>query len=219
MKAAEEKLHIPQMLDPQDLQLQPDELSTMTYLSYFRSEADRYAILDAQQSIAVGPGLKDVIAGSPARFVVFARNTVGVKTMCSDCKVSFTIPEGGGGGGGAVAAPASSPRLSVEDKKDGSHYVEYVSAAPGRLRINVLLEGSPIKDSPFEVVVKPAVEKDPDEVEDPDFEWAFVADIEAEEDPDYEVAFNPEPDLDMLDGPEGPEEPAAEEVVEEVVED
>ena len=40
-QAAEEKMHIPQILDPADMVENPDEHSNMTYISYFRDYLER----------------------------------------------------------------------------------------------------------------------------------------------------------------------------------
>merc|ERR1712137_31393 len=87
MNAAEEKMHIPQVLDPADMVDNPDEHSNMTYISYFRDYLERCKkreeeerlkrIADASKCKAYGPGLEGGEAHIPTEFTIEAINAKG----------------------------------------------------------------------------------------------------------------------------------------------
>jgi filamin len=90
---AESALGIPKILQPEDMvSPSPDELSVMTYISFFRDYEDNLAKKkgrEAQERIAVpekttayGAGLTEGEQFIPAEFTIEARNCFGTKCPC-----------------------------------------------------------------------------------------------------------------------------------------
>lgn len=93
MDIAQSEFNIPKIMDPQDMVSLPDELSIMTYVSYFRDYAVMKEQLQAEElkleeerkrtradptkTIAEGPGLLGGNAREPALFTVKAHNYYG----------------------------------------------------------------------------------------------------------------------------------------------
>jgi filamin len=151
--AAEKELGIPPILNPEDL-VSPDvdELSVMTYISYFRDyeqeklkhmEAESLARTpDALKCIAFGPGLERAEVGYDAEFTVQARNSQGKN-----------IPVGGEILDIQIKAPLNSApvKADVVDNGDGTYKVTYNPKAHGKHLINVNIRNKPIQNSPFTV--------------------------------------------------------------------
>jgi len=151
--AAERELGIPPILNPEDL-VSPDvdELSVMTYISYFRDyeqeklkhlEAESLArIPDPLKCIAFGPGLERAEVGYDAEFTVQLRNAAGKN-----------IPVGGELIDVQIKAPLNSSPVKAEvtDNGDGTYKVVYNPKAHGKHLINVNVRNKPIQNSPFSV--------------------------------------------------------------------
>eukprot|EP01089_Gocevia_fonbrunei_P013346 TRINITY_DN340_c0_g1_i5.p1 TRINITY_DN340_c0_g1~~TRINITY_DN340_c0_g1_i5.p1 ORF type:complete len:1157 (-),score=418.97 TRINITY_DN340_c0_g1_i5:34-3504(-) len=168
MDTAEEAYDIPKLLDAEDLVNNPDELSMMTYISYFRDflsdEANRRR-LDAERRritahpalcFAFGPGLAGGDAHSELTFTIQAVNCNGDKLTTGGCE--FDV---------AVAGPGT-PQVKVTDNNDGTYSVVYSVDKGGNFTIAVRLVGQKgiselptghpgwgqhIKDSPFSAVI------------------------------------------------------------------
>lgn len=153
--AAERELGIPQILAPEDMVAAADELSTMTYISYFRdyeaNEAKRRAadlaarIADPAKCIAYGPGLEHAETGIPAEFTIQARNAAGKD-----------IPVGGENFVVNVAGPSANVQPQVVDNNNGTYSVTYVANQPGKHTVSVHLKDKPINGSPWSVPVDKA---------------------------------------------------------------
>jgi filamin len=153
--AAETELGIPQILAPEDMVAAADELSTMTYISYFRdyeaNEGRRRAaelaarIADPAKCIAYGPGLEHAETGIPAEFTIQARNAAG-----KDIPV--------GGENFVVKVSGASPNITpqVVDNNNGTYSVTYVATQPGKHVVSVHLKDKPINGSPWNVPVDKA---------------------------------------------------------------
>jgi len=151
--AAERELGIPPILNPEDL-VSPDvdELSVMTYISYFRDydqerlkmmESEAYArIPDPLKCIAFGPGLERAEVGYDAEFTVQCRNAQGKNITVGGEVIDVQIK----------APMNSSPvKAEVSDNGDGTYKVTYNPKAHGKHLINVNIRGKPIQNSPFSV--------------------------------------------------------------------
>lgn len=88
MQKALQNMNIPQILDAEDMVNNPDELSNMTYISYFRDYLDAMKRKKDQelfertpvagQCLAYGPGLEPGNeAGNETQFTIEARNGAG----------------------------------------------------------------------------------------------------------------------------------------------
>eukprot|EP01113_Clastostelium_recurvatum_P015306 TRINITY_DN184_c0_g1_i2.p1 TRINITY_DN184_c0_g1~~TRINITY_DN184_c0_g1_i2.p1 ORF type:complete len:757 (-),score=257.76 TRINITY_DN184_c0_g1_i2:127-2397(-) len=152
-EVAEREMSIPPVLAPEDM-VSPDsdELSTMTYISYFRDyeagllkkKADEAAarIADPLKCIAFGPGLEHADIGYPAPFTIQARNAAGkdIKVGGENFEVKITPPPG--------SAPIAA---QIVDNGNGTYGVVYQAKNPGKHIINVVLKGKNIANSPFTV--------------------------------------------------------------------
>jgi filamin len=149
---AESDLGIPQILAPEDMVAAADELSTMTYISYFRdydmNEGKRRgAELAARQAdpskcIAYGPGLEHAETGIPAEFTIQARNAAGAN-----------IPVGGENFEVTVTGASPNVKPVVKDNGNGTYGVTYVATNAGKHTVAVQLKGKPIDKSPWTVPV------------------------------------------------------------------
>jgi filamin len=157
MAHAEEAFDIPLILDVEDLVDAeiPDELSVMTYVSYFKdylSEAAarrreehlrKLRTADAANCFADGPGLEGADTFVPADFCIHARNCFGDP---------LEPPHGGDDFQVSITGP-SDVEQSLQDNGDGDYPGQYTAAKGGEYTISITLEGTPIKDSPFTVWV------------------------------------------------------------------
>eukprot|EP01103_Thecamoeba_quadrilineata_P003614 TRINITY_DN13370_c0_g1_i1.p1 TRINITY_DN13370_c0_g1~~TRINITY_DN13370_c0_g1_i1.p1 ORF type:complete len:447 (+),score=95.94 TRINITY_DN13370_c0_g1_i1:36-1376(+) len=153
MDLAERQFEIPRILDAQDLFEIPDDLSTMTYVSYFyqyylrrMSQPGRAC---AKHSFAEGPGLLNSSS--------FATRGANTKTFyITAVDFSKKIVHKGGDPFSANLAKASEPAkpiisCSVKDIGNGTYRVDYQITDPGDYLIDVLLDGEKIAGSPFPV--------------------------------------------------------------------
>jgi len=169
MDTAEREYSIPQLLDAVDLVNNPDELSLMTYISYFRdflSDDARRRREEAERRrktahpalcYAFGPGLEGAQTNQDATFTIQSVNCNGDNLPTGGCE--FTVD---------VDGPQSA-KGNVRDNGDGTYTANYRVGKAGNYKIGVRLagqkgitqlpEGHPgwgqhIKDSPFNVGVQ-----------------------------------------------------------------
>jgi len=146
---AERLFQFPKVLDAPDVIDHPDELSIMTYVSYFR------AFLAANTAhapfcFAEGPGLTEATSGKPGLFKVFAVNEEGVTATRGGANVKATLTDASG---------AEVAKVKVRDNLNGSYDCQYVSPKPGAFTLNVMISKAHIKDSPFYPQIKPGEPK------------------------------------------------------------
>ena len=163
MTSAEKNMEIPMVLYPEDMTgVHTDELSVMTYISYFRDYENKRGDRDAEarlrrtpvadQCRAHGPGLEGGEALIPGLFVIEARNARGE-----------LIPMGGF----PFAATCTDPSgrqipVQLKDNADGTVDASYVPASAGNHIVSVTLNGQDIggangfSKSPFKVLINPA---------------------------------------------------------------
>lgn len=153
MNTAQDLFGIPQILDPYDLVTIPDDLSIMTYLSYFRDyvvNAERKAdedkareeerkrkTADPTHVYARGSGVdkEGLYANQTALFQIQACNFYGEELRSGGEQFSVRVV---GDEGGEVNAP-------VNDLGDGAYEVKYLPTTPDQYTIDVLLNGQHIK--------------------------------------------------------------------------
>lgn len=155
MSQAEAQFQIPRVVDAQDMAENPDELSTMTYISYYR---DAYMSrmknmqVDPDKSYAKGPGLKGTGAqpdappsAPPLFFDVFSVDAHGKpSTGAVECTCALTNKDTG----------ANVP-ISVRNTGNGTFHCEYGRALPlGEYQLNIALNGKPIHGYPSTFTVK-----------------------------------------------------------------
>jgi hypothetical protein len=154
---AESDLGIPQILAPEDMVAAIDELSCMTYISYFRdyenNEGKRRAAelaaktADPSKTKAWGPGLEAAQTYTPTEFYIQAVNAAGqnIAVGGENFKVNISGPSG------TISPP-------VSDNGNGTYTVKYQLNEPGNHQITVDLKTqrgagpfAPIQGSPWTV--------------------------------------------------------------------
>jgi filamin len=153
-QAAEDKMGIPQILDPNDMVAAADELSCMTYISYFRdyeaNEGRRRAAeiaartADPSKCIAFGPGLEHAETQIPAPFTIQLRNAAGANITNPIKEYSPAVD---------IQGPSPGLKASVKYNGDGTYSCEYTATQPGKHVISIKIEGQPIHQSPWTVPV------------------------------------------------------------------
>jgi len=161
---AESELGIPKILEPADMVEALDELSTMTYISYFRDydlgEGKRRAAelaaktADPTKTKAWGPGLEGAETYTPTEFYIQAVNAAGVNVPVGGEKFKVTIN-----------GPSGNQEVPVTDNGDGTYKVQYTCNDAGPHTINVELKTqrgagpwAPIQNSPWTVNVVPTAD-------------------------------------------------------------
>jgi len=157
---AESDLGIPQILAPEDMVAAADELSTMTYISYFRdydmNEGKRRGAelaaktADPSKTKAWGPGLEGAETFTPTEFYIQAVNAAGQNIAVGGENFQVNIS----GPSGTIAPP-------VTDNGNGTYTVKYQLNEPGNHQITVDLKTqrgvgpfAPIQGSPWTVQCK-----------------------------------------------------------------
>jgi filamin len=157
MNCAKENMNIPAILDAIDMVETPDELSNMTYISYFRDYLDMESRKREQQlfertpvagkCFAYGKGLEPGNeAGIETEYTIEARNGADrrVKVGGHDFPSVITAPDG------------SQVPVKCHDNDDGTYIVKYTPRIEGKHNVDITFKGTPIKSSPMSVFIKPA---------------------------------------------------------------
>uniref|UniRef100_A0A6B2L541 Calponin-homology (CH) domain-containing protein n=1 Tax=Arcella intermedia TaxID=1963864 RepID=A0A6B2L541_9EUKA len=155
MKKAKDNMGIPEILDAEDMVYNPDELSNMTYISYFRDYLDLESRKKDEElaertpvpakCLAYGPGLEpNNLDTGDTSFTIEARDKNGK-------------PMGQGGDNFVVdiQGPTGPVEAAVVDNGDGTYTVTYAPKDAGAHDIAVTLDDVPIKGSTFHVDIKP----------------------------------------------------------------
>ena len=161
--AAETVMNIPKVYAPEDMVAAEDDLSCMTYISYFRDydeemkkrlgkeEEERLRRLAeitpvADKCSATGLGLKTAEVNIPADFTVTTRNAKGEQIKCGGANVTAQI-----------VAPDESvvSEVTTTDNEDGTYRVEYIPRVEGKHHVTVLINDAPMTKKPIPVFVLP----------------------------------------------------------------
>eukprot|EP01087_Luapelamoeba_hula_P016982 TRINITY_DN529_c0_g1_i1.p1 TRINITY_DN529_c0_g1~~TRINITY_DN529_c0_g1_i1.p1 ORF type:complete len:1445 (+),score=313.33 TRINITY_DN529_c0_g1_i1:188-4522(+) len=108
---------------------------------------------DGASSTAEGDGLTKGSTTKPATFVVQARDKAGEPVKVSGADVTVDVTPASG------AAPANeddAPFAQVYDEGDGTYSVMYFTPIAGDFKLDVKLDGVPIKNSPFSTKIRTA---------------------------------------------------------------
>lgn len=153
MNLAESEMSIPRVLDPEDMCFNPDELSNMTYISYFRDYEEKMKNRNRDMEFNITPvaakcqatGITDGEVGIPQEFTIESRNGKGGLT---------------GVGGHNFTAEIDSPKgkvpVQITDNKNGTYTAKFTPQHAGNHAIKVFLDGTPIGGSPYKCNVVPA---------------------------------------------------------------
>jgi len=152
--AAEAKMGIAQIFAPEDMVAAADELSCMTYISFFRdyeaNEGRRRAqeiaarTADPSQCQAFGPGLEAAETGISAPFTIQLRNKAGQNITNPIKEYNPEV---------LFQGPSPGLKANVKYNGDGTYSCDYVASQPGKHVISINLEGQPIQKSPWNVPV------------------------------------------------------------------
>jgi len=155
MQRAESKFDIPQLMDAVDMVTKPDDLSVMSYISYFRDkwhELEALKLVDPSRSFATGPGLtgdgSNVNAPPNAPPIPFTVHCLNLDNAYShagvQCKAELMGPN------------SRNIPVAVHNNNDGTFACSYpCGIPPGQYRLSVALNGLLIKDMPLLFSTKP----------------------------------------------------------------
>lgn len=146
-----EKFHFPKLLDSVDVVEHPDELSIITYVSFFRQYLSKYAAY-AANCYAEGPGLTDALTFTPAQFTVFACDDQGNRVTRGGAFLRCLLLD---------KKNKSVAKVSIKDNLDGTYLCTYeAECPPGVYDLHVKVGSTHIKQSPFHPEIIPG-EPDP----------------------------------------------------------
>jgi filamin len=151
---AKDNMNIPNILDAEDMAQNPDELSNMTYISYFRDYLDMQKRRKDQELFertpvaekcrAYGRGIEPGNeAGNETDFTIEAINGAGRRVPC---------------GGHTFVTKITDPKgkqipSHTKDNNDGTYLVAYTPEDEGNHIIEVTFQGKQIQKSPFQVYI------------------------------------------------------------------
>eukprot|EP01126_Amoeba_proteus_P002729 TRINITY_DN10875_c0_g1_i5.p1 TRINITY_DN10875_c0_g1~~TRINITY_DN10875_c0_g1_i5.p1 ORF type:complete len:627 (-),score=128.39 TRINITY_DN10875_c0_g1_i5:614-2494(-) len=141
---AQELFGFPQVLDAVDVIENPDELSIMTYVSYFRGYLLQNTAF-AANCTAEGPGLTKGVTFEPACFVVSCRSEENERATRGGANVRGLVLDGSGN----TVCP-----VVVVDNKNGTYDCHYEAPVDGPLTLKVMIGSTDIKSSPFHPTVE-----------------------------------------------------------------
>ncbi|EFA84721.1 gelation factor [Heterostelium album PN500] len=159
MDVALEAYEIPKIMDPTDMVSLPDELSVITYVSYFRDyqvnkanrdkaaaealEHKRRTTSDASQVLAYGPGLEAGFVNKRGDFTIKAMNYYG--EPLANGGENFTV--------NVVGADGQVVPVTLVDNKNGTYDGHYTPSEPQDYTVTIQLDAVNVKNSPFAVKV------------------------------------------------------------------
>lgn len=147
ISAADVNLQIPPIMDAADMVIdEPDDLSIMTYLSYFRDYDRKNREADPEKTTASGPGLQGGVIGDDNLFNVFPKNSFGQHANLDGAPFEVKVR---GPNGDVKDFP-----VDIQKNTDGTFVVNYnlpADTEEGTYNIDVKLNGQPIQGSPFKV--------------------------------------------------------------------
>eukprot|EP01113_Clastostelium_recurvatum_P018917 TRINITY_DN222_c0_g1_i3.p1 TRINITY_DN222_c0_g1~~TRINITY_DN222_c0_g1_i3.p1 ORF type:complete len:958 (+),score=357.35 TRINITY_DN222_c0_g1_i3:135-3008(+) len=162
MDVAQDSFDIPKIMDPSDMVSIPDELSVMTYISYFRDYANendkRRSELEAAEnarrlktayahtSTASGPGLSAAVVGEPGMITIQSRNYFGDPISTGGDNFVLEV----------VSQDGHAAEAFVKDNNNGTYSAHYIATRPVPHTVKISLKGEPIKDSPWTSTVSGA---------------------------------------------------------------
>jgi len=154
---ARENMNIPSIIDAEDMVNTPDELSNMTFISYFRDFLDMETRRREQEifertpvagkCFAYGKGVEPGNeAGIQTEFTIEARNGADRR-----------VPVGGHHFPTVITAPDGSVvAVETKDNNNGTYQVYYTPRIGGNHKVDISYKENPIKSSPIMVNIKEA---------------------------------------------------------------
>jgi filamin len=153
MDVAQAQYEIPKILDAVDMAEYPEELSNITYVSYYRDYLENHAEKERQRLLrsayagycyAYGPGLEGAIVNVPTGFTIQAVNVY-----------EDALTHGGENGFAAEIKRDDGETIPcvITDQNNGKYEAKYTALLPGDYTVNVTLNGEKIKDMPKHVKI------------------------------------------------------------------
>lgn len=143
--SAEKLFNFPQVLDAEDVIENPDDLSIMTYVSYFRA----YMLANnafGPNCIAEGPGLTEATTFEKAPFKVTTFNEENERVERGGAQIRATLKDEKG---------EEVCKVQIQDNRNGTYDCHYIAERPGKFKLEILIKKDNIKGSPFSPDVKP----------------------------------------------------------------
>ena len=141
----EGKFGIAHLLDAEDVQGSPDELSVMSYVSLYRAYLASVQP-DASKCTAEGPGLVGGKTREKCPFKVITRNEEGELITRGGAKIVATL----------VGPDGKETKAIIKDQLNGTYEGHYEVRQPGKYELNILVVGKPCQDSPFHPEIRPS---------------------------------------------------------------
>jgi len=128
----------PKMLEPEEVVQFQDELSIITYVSYFRAYLSKYALSIGDTKVSFKSKAHAGLAGAIVQLVDERKNNrlTGGDKITATCK------------------PLTSRPVRAHDKGDGTYTVTYPPDCKGKYSVSVLIDGRQAPGGPWEVLVK-----------------------------------------------------------------
>lgn len=141
---AEELFSFPQVIDAEDVVENPDDLSIMTYVSYFRAYMAANTAF-AANCWAEGPGLTEGTTNEDAPFTIFAANEEGERASRGGAMMRAYLRDG----------ETEVTKVTIKDNRDGTYSCFYNSPTAGTFELWLGVSKKPIKNVPYHPVIKP----------------------------------------------------------------
>lgn len=170
MHQAEINFEIPPVMDASDMATEPDELSVMTYVSYFRVkhyELEELARASGK-SYAEGPGLETgpMDSDEPREFTVYALTHDGKPMVNEGEMVVVTITDADGNDVKCdIAEPGST--------NPAAYMCRYTAGTEGAYTITVKVKGTTLMGFPRQIVIEAAA--DDTYIKSCNFQWTIQA--------------------------------------------
>jgi len=151
---AHDLFKFPKMLEAEDLVQVQDELSIITYVSYFRGYLSKNAA-HAASTYAEGPGLKEALTFKPAHFTIFACDNDGKRVNRGGAYIRVCLKD--------LNSGKECGKYSIKDHLDGTYSCTYETenfGTKGTFELQVKVGSAHVKDSPFHPEIIPG-EADP----------------------------------------------------------
>jgi len=128
----------PKMLEPEEVVQYQDELSIITYVSYFRAYLSKYALSIGDTKVSFKSTAHAGLSGAIVQLVDERKN----HRLTGGDKIT------------AVCKPLTARPISAQDKGDGSYTVTYPPDCKGKYAVSVLVDGRQVPGGPWEVLIK-----------------------------------------------------------------
>jgi hypothetical protein len=132
--AAQTRLGVPVIVEPEEMVATPDEHAMMTYVALFR---------DLERKGAFRPKCRVIMPATTGKLLPGQRCEFGVDVP-PDCRGKLQV---------RVIGPHTEAKPEVVRGADGQYAVSFVPSEAGQWRVHVMLDGEDVKGSPFTVTV------------------------------------------------------------------